>query len=211
MASLAHPATRVIAGLLMVLAIVAARSHDRDRSAVAFASALRYGIAVDYTPLPSPGYALTHSTAVVDGHLESVTEAPVYSHGDPLTDARTRGQFVVLAIRVDRVVHGSVPASTTGLLYVRQSVGFATARELSDIMPVARVVVIVGDEPVDGTVTEWPDGLPSGTPLPSAYIDGLWLQGEGDATMVGVHADADALTPAWGTPRTIDTFLDELD
>jgi hypothetical protein len=211
MAGTARPVARGFAGLLAVLATVPASSPDRERSAVAFAGALRDGIAVDYTPLPSPGYALTHSEAVVDGHLEGVTEAPVYSYGDQGTDARTRGQFVVLAIRVDRVVHGSAPVSAAGVLHVRQLVGSATARELSDIMPIARVTVVVADVSVAGTVTGWPDSLPSGTPLLSAYIDGFWLQGEVDATMVGVHTNPDALAPAWGTPRTIDTFLDEFD
>lgn len=208
-----HPRStaRAVAGLLMVLAIVPPSSHDRDRSAVAFASALRDGIAVDYTPLPSPGYAMAHSAVVVDGHLEGVTEAPVYSHGDPVTDARTRGRFVVLAVRVDRVLRGAVPESTTGLLYVRQLAGVATAQELSAIVPRVRIALVVADEFVAGTVTAWPDGLPSGTPLVGAYIDGIWLQGDDDTTMVGVHANPDALTSAWGTARTIDTFLDELD
>jgi hypothetical protein len=174
-------------------------------SATDLVSAAAFGLDVDYNQLASPADAMSQSELVVRGTVAGITEGITFS-GPNAAQAGRSAPYVTLAIDVESTLNG--PALAGGTVFAQLNTSSAAnppelARAGTGLPVVAVLDDISGWSPARGVTVVRPDGVPANGPLYFTFPDGLWLQGSGDATMVGVHAHPAELPAAWGSPQTL--------
>lgn len=177
-------------------------------SATDFVTAAARGLDVDYDRLASPAAAVSASELIVRGTVTDVTEGITFG-GTNAAQVGRSAPYVTLVIDVDSTLNG--PTVTASTVYAQLNT--SSVAELPDLAQAGaglQVVAVLDDisgwSPAPGVSVVRPAGVPATGPLYFAFPDGLWLQGSGDTTMIGVHAARAELAPAWGAPRTLDQY-----
>ena len=204
----------VLASLALALAAVAVvganhgdSSPVKSSGAAKLVSLASSGVEVDYTPLVSPKDAVGEADLIVEGSVTDIVEGINLQFADPVYTERSADTYATLVVSVTRVISGDASKVQDGKVYVevlKSRAASIGALAGANMKPNAVLVLddITAWRPSrDARVTR-PGAVPSGAPLYAPYADGLWLQGPGDARMLGLHIGPDKLPSAWGQPRT---------
>ena len=204
----------VLASLALGLAaVLVAGGRDGDSSPVKnsgvakLASLAASGIEVDYTPLTSPKDAVGEADLIIEGTVTDIVEGIDLQFADPLYTERSADRYATFVVTVERVISGDASKVRDGKVYVEvRKSRAASIGALAGANPKPDAVLVLDDittwQPSSDARVVRPAAVPSSAPLYGPYIDGLWLQGPGDARMLGVHTGPDKLPPAWGQPQT---------
>lgn len=171
---------------------------------------------VDYDRLESPQDARTKSDLIVTGKLVEVIDGVRISHPDPLATRRDANAYATFVVDVDRIVDGDKSQITGGRIYVMVSKNSAvTVPQLAAANPRPRTALVLVDltswRPSPMSTVNRPTAMPADARLFAALPDGLWLQGDGDVEMKGLHARPADLGQGWGRVRSIDQFVRMID
>ena len=194
-----------------LLTVTGCAGQGEAPSAKRLAALTSNGVHVDYTPLASPREAVAEGDLIVRGTLTDVVDGITVKSPDPLSTERQAGAYATYVLAVDEVLSGDAAKVRDRRVYVTVSKSRTT--EIADLARAnskPSVVAVLDDisawKPTpDATVTR-PAAAPEGAPLYFAYSDGLWLQDEGAAAMIGLQAEPRDLTAAWNGPQTVADF-----
>ena len=194
-----------------LLTVTGCAGQGEAPSAKRLAALTSNGVHVDYTPLASPREAVAEGDLIVRGTLSDVVDGISIKYADPLDTERDAGAYATYVLAVDEVLSGDAAKVRDRRVYVTVSKSRTT--EIADLARAnskPRVVAVLDDISAwkpspDATVTR-PAAAPAGAPLYFAYTDGLWLQDESAAAMIGLQAEPSELSAAWNGPQTVADF-----
>jgi hypothetical protein len=204
----------VLASLALALAaavVVGNRTGDssplKRSGAAKLVSLAASGVQVDYTPLTSPKDAVAEADLIVEGTVTDIVDGIDLQFADPLYTERNADTYATFVVTVARVISGDASKVQDGKVYVEVLKSPTTPiGALAGANTKPNAVLVLDDittwQPSSDARVARPAAVPSSAPLYAPYADGLWLQGPGDAAMLGLHAGPDELSSAWGQPRT---------
>jgi hypothetical protein len=182
-------------------------------SAREFTALAGQGMELDYNPLVSPADALAKGDVVVQGKLVEVTDGITFGGTDKQVTGRSVGSYVTAVIEVDSAIKGNTATGTRVYAMLPMSTA-VSAKDLAAVNKTPRVVAVLDDisdwTPAPGVQVVRPAAVPADVPMYIPYTDGLWLQGNSDQEMLGVHAEPNELASAWDQARTVDQYSSAL-
>ena len=194
-----------------LLTVTGCADQGQAPSAKRLAALTSHGVQVDYEPLASPRDAVAGSDLIVRGTLTDVVDGISVKYPDPLATERDAGTYATYVLAVDEVLSGDAAKVRDRRVYV--AVNKSPTTEVADLARAnskPRVVAVLDDisawKPMPDATVARSAAVPEGAPLYFAYTDGLWLQDEGAAAMIGLQAEPRELSAAWNGPQTVADF-----
>lgn len=201
-----------VAVLVLVLCLPACALPNHSAHKLA-ELASRAGAGVDIQPLASPRDALARADLVVRGTLVDVKQGVTFATDNSELASRLSSDDSLFVVDVSEVIARDPAAVVDGKAYVNVLTGEVSAGSLARANPRAEVVAAAFElpaEPMPRVRYVRPGSRPANAPLIGAFLDGVWLQGEADASMYGLYFTREELPSAWASPTTLREYADRL-